>query len=162
MKVKTKQWGNVQIKSFNPLSAKSFWSSKYLVWSVFPLLLGASTGNFSQRCFHQFSWGSWLWPHPLISEHPLVRALWPVNTPSDRKVPTVPEMKPEERFLCSFVYKKKEKLPSQCQPMPFYSQPRQLPCSTMATHLPLFHPFLLAQNQSSKWIALCNLYVISL
>ena len=112
MKVKTKQWGKVQMKSFNLLSVKSFWSYKYFVWSVFPLLLGASTGNFSQRCFHQFSWGSWLWPHPLISEHSLVRDLWPVNTPSDRKVPTVPEMKPLQKERSGFyahlhVYKKK-------------------------------------------------------
>ena len=49
-----------------------------------------------------------------------------------------------------------EKLPSQCQPRPFYGQPRQLPCSrhfvTMPTHLPPISHFFLAQDLSSKQI----------
>ena len=49
-----------------------------------------------------------------------------------------------------------EKLPSQCQPRPFYGQPRQLPCSrhfvTMPTHLPPISRFFLAQELPSKRI----------
>ena len=60
----------------------------YFLLSVFPVLLGTSAGNLSQSFFVLFSQGTW---HPLISKLSIVRALWPVNTPPDWKLPTIPE-----------------------------------------------------------------------
>ena len=55
----------------------------WIPWSVFSLLLGASTGNLSQSFIDIFSVGSRPWTHPLISEHSIVRALRPEIVPPD-------------------------------------------------------------------------------
>ena len=48
-----------------------------LPWSIFSLLLRASTGNLSQGFFDTFSVSSRPWTHPLISERSIVRARRP-------------------------------------------------------------------------------------
>ena len=71
----------------------------YLPWSIFSLLLGASTGNLSQSFIDTFSVGSWPWTHPLISEHSIVR-------PSDQR--TLPRTKSCLKFQKWSPYKVKE------------------------------------------------------
>ena len=126
----------------------------YLVWSVFLLLLWASTGNVSYVFFHKASQGSWPLPHPLISELTMVRALWPLNASPDWKLSTVPEMEPWKSLIYTRLCQKGEKWPSQCQPRLFYSQPRQLPSARHSVLKPAcIPPILLVENLSSKWIA---------
>ena len=64
----------------------------YLPWSIFSLLLGASTRNLSQGFFDTFSVSSRPWTHPLINERSIVRALRPENAPLDYTLPKLPEM----------------------------------------------------------------------
>ena len=47
------------------------------------------------------------WPHPLISKHTMIIALWSANASPDWKLPTVPEM---ESLQSLFMLKRREKL----------------------------------------------------
>ena len=69
----------------------SFVGYEYILWSEFPLLLGASTGNLSEIFFEPFSG-----VHDLDHTYSLVsfQALQPVIAPPDWKLPTVPEIVP--------------------------------------------------------------------
>ena len=62
--------------TLNFIFYKSFWGYWYLAWAVSSLQ------------------GSWPLPCPLISKLTMVRALRPVNTSPDWKLPTLPEMEP--------------------------------------------------------------------
>ena len=72
----------------NPLNAKL--SSLKVLFGlvplspVFPLLPGVSPRKLIHSFLQKFFVGSWLWPHPLITEHSIVRALQPENAPPDR------------------------------------------------------------------------------
>ena len=71
-------------------------SSCYCLVSVFPLMLGASTGNLSQSFFEAYSGGS------LISHLSIVRTVPPVNTPPEYKLLSIPEIVPlQERGVVS-------------------------------------------------------------
>ena len=80
--------------------------------------------------------------HPLISKLTMVRAFQSANASPDWKWSTRPEIEPllEQKgglytHLCF------KKWLSQCRPKPFYSQPRQLPCTwhvvNRSAHCPL-------------------------
>ena len=62
----------------------------YFLWSIFPLLLGAGTGNVSQGFFKTFSEGSQPWPCSLISKLSIVRVLQTANTPLTENCRMVP------------------------------------------------------------------------
>ena len=108
-----------------------FWSNGYIVWSIFPLLLQASTGHLSHGFFHHA-----LGVHELSHTHSLASLQWSWLSDQQTVLPT-------EKCL-------------QFQKWSPYSQPRQLPCPwhvmNTPAHIPL-PPLLLTQNLSTKWIA---------
>ena len=125
----------------------------YFSWSVFPLVLGAGTGNLGQSFIDTFSVGSWPWTHPLISERSLVRALRPETLLLTKKgVPT----RWKECFLRLFVQESKQMAhPALTKDFLQAAATAAMHCQPEQwTHPPLPVPsFLLAQNLSSKRIA---------
>ena len=151
--------------SYKCLSISSYWTPSttklYFVdgFLFFGLQLGVSTGKLSHSFFQMFFVSSWLWPHPLTSEHPIVRAFDHADSaPPDPRLPTVPEMvslqgKRSPFFTCFVQERRKIAHLMLAKPSP--SQLRQLQQSLCAviqkvpSHIP---PFLLTQNVSTKWI----------
>ena len=126
---------------------KSFTGCGYFLWSVFPLLLGASIGNVSQNFFDTFSGGLWPQPLPLISE---------LSGIFDQQTLLLTENLLQ--FLKWCPYKGRGVYPQLWQPVPtktFLQAAKAAAMSTIpcAETRPPIPPFLLVQNLSSKWVA---------
>ena len=123
-------------------------------WSVFSLLLGASTGNLSQSFINTFSVGSRPWTHPLISEASIVRTLRPENAPPDQKLAKMPEMKSlqgERSVFYACLCKKADKWPTRHQPRLFYRQLQPPPCTVSQSGVPTHLHTCLALPSTVHW-----------
>ena len=126
-------WGtewllNTSRVDFNSLTTswKFFLGYGYLLWSVFPLLLGASTGNLSQSFFDTFFGGF------ITLTTPSECSSLPKTAYSSRNgAPTR-----GEKWFYVFLCQQGEKWFSQCRPRPFYSQPWQPPCTRHVLNIP--------------------------
>ena len=127
---------------------------EYLPWAIFPLLLGASTGNLSQSSLRQS-----LQVHELHHTHLLagfqrsgLSEWWALLLTKN----CLRYHKGRGVVSTAICANKVRSGSASANQKLFYSQPRQPPCAwhvlNMATHLPPIPPFLLVQNLSSKRI----------
>ena len=76
----------------NHHSLEVFLGCRCRLWSVFSFMLRACTKNLESKRHWSILWGFMTMNTPTYWRALKLRALWPMNAPTDWKLPTVPEM----------------------------------------------------------------------